>query len=409
MRVADVEIALGFAFIPANKRLGLKLLKAVQEWLLALELAGRFGLTVPEYPDADENGQVRQLLRKLARHFSEVIPEHLRSEEAVRETSVDLHALVATFKEQHFPHFSEDKKDWYARAIKFFIIRQVSWNAASREDRHGAYAAIKAMLNECNVLEKLSSDTRSKYYDYVGAIFDWIVSEEFLDKNPMRALPKPKRKQYTTKAEWTLEEAQKIFAAMRKIEPAPHYSLATELLSVGGFRRIELFRLTRTEARKNYLTITAKGETRHVPVLAVPGLRELLDRMLALPASPERPDYLFPDDPDSDSWNRLFRRAVRKAGIVPGERTLYCMRKTAIWWMEHTLLWDRQDICDVVGHDRDTDDRFYRKTPSGQELEDRIKRRATTTPSSPNSSPTARSLPVHQRQTARSGSIRARK
>lgn len=381
LRIGDTDTALGFAFVPANKRQALALLKAEQERREAIRYAERFGMA---------------------------LPEQLRTAEPERGRRTTLHALITMYKHEHYGHISQSARDWHDRGLAFYVTQNVAWDAASQSERRQAYDALKAMLIAANNVTRITDDTKSKYYDYAGLVFDWIVAEEWLNKNPLRSLPKPKRKWRSTKERWTGEEVQKILAELRKIEPTPHFSLATEVLAVGGFRRCELMSMTRDEARENYLAITAKGQTRNIPILAIPGLRELLDRMLALELPVQvrkqamRPEHLFPF-PRTDKWGRLFNKAVKNAGIDPGERTLYCMRKAAIWWMEHTLLWDRQDICDVVGHDEDTDNRYYRQSPEAQDLEDRIQRRTGTVGKQESRGKSARSLPVAR---SRKGPIR---
>jgi site-specific recombinase XerD len=369
MRFGDKDIALGFPFIPANKRRGLSLLRAEQERRQAVRYASRFGMT---------------------------LPEQLRSDENERGRPTTLHSLIATYKHEHFAHFTETKVDWYERALAFYITKEVAWDGASQKQRRAAYDALKKMLSEANNGMRVGDDTKSKFYDYVGRIFDWMVAEEWLDKNPMRALPKAARKRKSTKMRWTPEEVQKILKELVK-EKNPAYYLATQMMCTSGMRNCEVLSLTRKDARQDSFSITAKGETRNVPVKAIPGFREILDRLLALPTPTRRAEFLFAEESDAN-WRNAFNRAVKRAKIEPGERTLYCCRKSAIWWMEHTLLWDRQDICDVVGHDEDTDDKYYRDKPTAEDLEDRIRRRTGTTGTKQPKRKNARSLPVTPRR-----------
>ncbi|MEP7220112.1 MAG: hypothetical protein ABI876_14410, partial [Bacteroidota bacterium] len=155
-------------------------------------------------------------------------------------------------------------------------------------------------------------------------------------------------------------------------------------LLITGMRDGEILKITRKEAKGDFLMAISKVQRtkraievkREIPINHLPGLREVLDRLLALPPSPQshRSDYLLPFA-TLNKLRKQFNRALEYSAIEPMGRTLNCCRKSTIWWLEDELLWDRQDIIDMIGHSEEIDDKYYRDRPKGQALESRIKRR----------------------------------
>lgn len=346
LRIGSIYRSLHIPFLPSYRQLGLDVLKRHQRESREREARQLLGLDAPASP----------------------VPP------AVREM-ISLHAVIEEFERSRYPHLTINEIKNFQRPISYYLGGfNLEWNRADAIERERAVDLIYTELAERHVAPGLAANVRRKYTGHLQHLFAFMVERKHLASNPALLLTKPKKVRGTRRTRWLPEECDVILYHLEQLAPSGYYPLCIHFLMLTGMRPGEAMKLTRREAVGMYLPATGKGATRELPISALPMLREVLDDLLRLPPASKRAWLLFP-------WNNLtkvriyFNEAVRRSGVDRKERTLYCCRKSAIWWMEDELLMHRQDIFDMVGHSEKIDDEYYREGPSGQELEKRIQRR----------------------------------
>ncbi len=360
MRFGDSGKKLGFAFLPRNKRLGLKILKEEQERRKLIRAANHFGLELPAHLQPKPEAEPK--------------PEGV---------IVSLHQLIKEFETLTYRSVSRFVKSHYRSAISHYVDFECQWDRLDEKQRLEARLLIRDQLVERHNSGELAVNTLEKCYRKMYIIFDHIVTDGALDKNPMDVLWKPKRERGSKRWRWLPEEAEIIVYWMEQIQKRTRkrdlYSETFRLLLMSGIRDGELLKITREEARGDFFTACSKvlpnqreeDVRRQVIINSIPGLRECLNRLLALPESSRRPGMLYPET-NLNTIREIFNEAVMLAGIKRVNRTLNCARKSCIWWLENELGWSRQNIFDMIGHDEEVDDQYYREVAVGSVLEARI-------------------------------------
>lgn len=363
LRFGDQEESLGFAFTRENMPLGLKILRERQNLRKLHRVAEKYNLELP-------------------RHLKTAVEKPAEAPEPTEERWMTLREMIDDFKETTYCHITHHVQSHHNRALSYYIRKAISWDVKSDDHIDQAHEAIYLMLKEAHSSDEIDVNTKVKYYDYLLPVLDHLVKRKWLKSNPARDLKRPQRRRGSRRSRWTEDELKSILQRMEEIDPSGQYAMVTRLLLLTGVRDGEALKMTRTHAVGKFIPACSKvnprtreNKTRWIPVDLIPGLREVVDAILAWP--PERGDYLLPWK-NLNEWRTTFNDAVSLAGIERRERTLNCCRKSAIWWLEHELLWSRQDIEDMVGHAEDVDDEYYRDVPERTELADRIKRRIET-------------------------------
>lgn len=347
LRYNGVSRALGMAFIPANRKAALAVLQELVDRDRAIMLSSRFGIALATPID----------VRKIPTNFE----------------------AAAEFKRATFQDIGYGARLMYERAFSYFFQKEFEISA----DTTFAVLVERNTARSVDGSPALADNTRIKYLQYLRSFFEWIVERGYLTRNPVDALGWPKRNEAPGGERYQTEEVDRLVKELAG-GVSPYPALAVRFLSMTGFRIGELLALKREHARGKYLPANSKGTSRELPIEIVPGLRKLLDEILALPDEGEAHarGKLFP-------WNNpttlrttvnaaLDKLEIPRKGTVEGcTRTLHNFRDTALWWWEHDLLWIDQDRYDAAGHTGKVATKYYRIQPTGPELELRIRARST--------------------------------
>lgn len=356
LRFGDEDIATGLRFCEKNRKALTAMLRAHQKTRKLTAVAKLLGVDVTRLAHGSASNVVA--------------PDESRP--------ITLHQAIEEYKSAKYAHVSPSVRGHHNRSFNYYVTKDVAWDSGSKGQRSAAGDAIGAMLKEQNNSPTLDATTKHQYFYYIRQFFDFVVASKWLDTNPMSTITRPRRKRGSPRGRWLPEELTAILKELRSGAPSPVFAHATAMLAKVGMRDGEALKLTRAHARTDYLPACSKTQSgqkpkvREVPVKLLPGLRKVLNDLLAMPSG--RGDALLPWS-TLDVWCKEFNKAVDRAGIERNGRTLNCLRKTAIWWMEHDLGWDRQHICDVVGHTEEVDDEYYREAPTGKDVETRIRRK----------------------------------
>ncbi|MEO5930422.1 MAG: hypothetical protein ABIR47_10865 [Candidatus Kapaibacterium sp.] len=360
MRFGDTETALGFPFTPEYKAMGMKILRDEQEKRRLERAAAVFGIDLPDRLRPVSSGS---------------------SDDKSNGVRVSLEGLLEQFRAATYPSATVHVKGHFECAIRHYVRKDCEWDMLDDEQVVKAGQLIHTSLVEAHNSGEIVPNTLSKYRKNIERVFDYIVQQGALKTNPAASMPQQRRQSGNEPGRWEPEELAIILERLEKIQSSPAYADCVRLLSLSGIRIGEIMKITREQARSDYLPACSKVQAhqsaqkvrREIPVQMIPGLRECLDRLLALPPSRTRPTMLFPLN-DLHKIRDDFNKACRLGDIQRNGRGINCCRKSAIWFLEHDLGWDRQFIIDMIGHSREVDDQHYREVPKGKDLEARIMR-----------------------------------
>ncbi|MDB5033830.1 MAG: hypothetical protein JWQ98_1071 [Chlorobi bacterium] len=359
MRFGDKEIALGVPFTQEYKPYCLKILRAEQDRRRLEYAAATFGIDLP--------GHLRPVSNR---------PPAEQKPEGVRLT---LEGLIEQFRMATYPSVSVHVRSHFECAIRHYVRVNYEWNILDDGHMVNVGQRIHTSLVKVHNSGEIALNTLSKYRKNIERVFEYIVAQGALKTNPAAGIPQQRRQSGNEPGRWEPNELEIILERLEQIQTSPAFADCVRLLMLSGIRIGEIMKITREQAASDYLPACSKVQAhqsaekvrREIPVRMIPGLRECLDQLLALPPSRTRPTMLFPQT-SLDNIRKDFSTACERGGITCTRRGINCCRKSAIWFLEHELGWDRQFIIDMIGHSREVDDKHYREVPKGKDLEMRI-------------------------------------
>ncbi|MEO5929610.1 MAG: site-specific integrase [Candidatus Kapaibacterium sp.] len=292
-------------------------------------------------------------------------------EETEPQSSMTLYRAIDEFRHRYYSSFSLAKRDNYDRALNSYIVVDMSLHNVS---------AVETMLASRNNKVELAPNTRNKYLGYLSLFFDECVRTKWIERNPIQGIGIPHRMQKMEILIFTQAEVDAIVHEAEKRTDGRDYALLYRFQAMTGIRIGETLKLWREDIEDKGIMVQGKGRLpRIVPIDVIPGLRDLLDEILALEKTAGTRQHgtegkLFRwTDPGKPRL--VFNDVCTAAKVDRGSRTLHTLRGTAGWWMENVLGWDERTICDVLGQEPETRKKHYRTQPSAAELEVRIARR----------------------------------
>jgi hypothetical protein len=398
------EESLGIPFDDANQPLGLQLLATEQHYRKLERLADAYGLKLPDdHVPYHERRAKRKRPKQKRRTNQGDAPAVARTTKDTEQPAgevlpdaewpVSLHELIEQYKAEVYPRVSKHTREHIELSLRYYIRIDCVWDRHNPLQREQARLAIRAALVRENNSGRAGDNTVHKYFNRIRNLFDWIVAQKALDSTPMVKMDRPNRNRRSIRPPWEPMELEIILYWLEKVEEKEYprdfsrrgtlLSESLRFLMLTGIRtKKEFMQITRENAASDYISVVSKVQPdqdpedvrREIPVRLIPGLRECINRLLALPmrGRGDRRDKLWPYS-STDPLRKAFNLAVKYAGIPVNNRFLNCVRKTLENWLETEQGWHRQDVLDVVGHNREVSDQSYRKRTKGRDIEQRRK------------------------------------
>jgi integrase len=317
---------------------------------------------------------------------------------------------VEQFERDRYPTLTKKAKKNYTSAFTHFFVRNVPM----------VDAAVYRLLLEQDVADApagspthLAQSTRSVYLSHIKALLSHAIDLSWLrtadgsrpEVNPVDLLLRHRpvdRSRTRAISAPSARDVVKIIQYLRT-HNAPDYALAIKLLARTGMRGAELIHALREDITDAGILIIGKGSIatiedmsleerrrycrthdvtkRWIPLRAIPGVRRLIDQLLAY--EPEHParrartrsGYLVGWE-SMRSLSEAYTRARDAVGVSEAH-TIHSLRRFALSVWENAYSWPPDIRADIAGHDEDVAKASYRVGPTPEQLLQRIDRAAS--------------------------------